>query len=116
MLLPKKNMLAVNGMSYHSRAGRNANSAMVVTVGPEDFGSDAILAGMEFQRKLERAAFQTGEGKIPVQLFGDFLKNRKSQTLGEVEPQNKGQWQFGDVRGIFAGVPGGKPCGGDFFL
>ncbi len=97
----EEEMLAVNGMSYHSRAGRNANSAMVVTVGPEDFGSDAILAGMEFQRKLERAAFQAGEGKIPVQLFGDFLKNRKSQTLGEVEPQNKGQWQFGDVRGIF---------------
>ena len=54
----EEDMLAVNGMSYHSRAGRNANSAMVVTVGPEDFGSDAILAGMEFQRKLERAAFQ----------------------------------------------------------
>ena len=53
----EEEMLAVNGMSYHSRAGRNANSAMVVTVGPEDFGSDAILAGMEFQRKLERALF-----------------------------------------------------------
>ena len=97
----EQQMLAVNGMSYHSRAGQNANSAMVVTVGPEDFGSDAILAGMEFQRKLERAAYEAGEGKIPVQLFGDFLKNQKSVTLGEVEPQNKGQWQFGDVRGIF---------------
>ena len=51
--------------------------------------------------KLERAAYEAGEGKIPVQLFGDFLKNQKSVTLGEVEPQNKGQWQFGDVRGIF---------------
>ena len=97
----EQQMLAVNGMSYHSRAGQNATSAMVVTVGPEDFGSDAILAGMEFQRKLERAAYEAGEGKIPVQLFGDFLKNQKSVTLGEVEPQNKGQWQFGDVRGIF---------------
>ena len=65
---PKQQMLAVNGMSYHSRAGQNANSAMVVTEGPEDFGSDAILAGMEFQRKLERAAYEAGEGKIPVQL------------------------------------------------
>ena len=97
----EEELLAVNGMSYHSRAGKNANSAMVVTVGPKDFGSENILAGMEFQRKLERAAYLAGEGKIPVQLFGDFLRGEKSCTLGEVQPQMKGAWQFGNVRDIF---------------
>lgn len=46
--------LAVNGMSYQARDGHNANSAMIVTVNPSDFGSDDILAGVEFQRKLEK--------------------------------------------------------------
>ena len=93
--------LAVNGMSYSGRNGENANSAMVVTVGPKDFGSEGILAGMEFQRKLEKAAYRCGEGKIPVQLFGDFCRNQKSVVLGEVNPQNKGSWQFGNLREIF---------------
>ena len=60
--------------------------------------------------------FRLEKEKYRCSCFGDFLKNRKSQTLGEVEPQNKGQWQFGDVRGIFPEYLGGKPCGGDFFL
>ena len=93
--------LAVNGMSYQARDGRNANSAMIVTVRPEDFGSDGLLAGVEFQRKLERAAFQTAGGKVPVQLLGDFRQNCMSTGLGEVEPCIKGAWEFGDVRGLF---------------
>ena len=57
MLPPNKAHLAVNGMSYQARDSRNANSAMIVTVTPEDFpGKGCILAGVEFQRKLERAA------------------------------------------------------------
>ena len=97
----EEEMLAVNGMSYHSRAGRNANSAMIVTVTPEDFGSDDILAGVEFQRKLERAAYELGGGKVPVQLFGDFCQNIPTTTLGEVEPCIKGQYTFANVRNIF---------------
>lgn len=93
--------LAVNGMSYQARDGRNANSAMIVTVRPEDFGSGGLLAGVEFQRKLERVAFQTAGGKVPVQLLGDFRQNCMSTGLGEVEPCIKGAWEFGDVRGIF---------------
>ena len=61
--------LAVNGMSYSGRDGQNANSAVIVTVTPEDYGTDDVLAGMAFQRKLEEAAYRAGEGKIPVQLF-----------------------------------------------
>lgn len=52
--------LAVNGMSYHARDSKNANSAMIVTVTPEDFGHEGILGGIEFQRDLEKLAFQAG--------------------------------------------------------
>ncbi len=93
--------LAVNGMSYQRRDGRNANSAMVVTVGPKDFGGADVLSGMEFQRRLEEAAYRAGEGSVPVQLFRDYQKNEVSRSLGEVEPAVKGAWSFGDVRGIF---------------
>lgn len=93
--------LAVNGMSYQARDSRNANSAMIVTVTPEDFGSSDVLAGVEFQRKLERAAFRLGNGNIPVQLFGDFCRNTASAVLGEVEPCMKGKYELSNVREIF---------------
>ena len=62
--------LAVNGMSYSGRNGKNADSAVIVTVSPEDFPEKGILGGLAFQRQLEEAAFAEGQGKIPVQLFG----------------------------------------------
>ena len=64
--------LAVNGMSNHARDGVNANSALIVTVTPEDFPGQTALAGVEYQRKLETLAYQYGGGKIPVQLYGEF--------------------------------------------
>lgn len=97
----EKGRLAINGMSYQARAGRNANSAMVVTVGPEDFGSTDVLAGMEFQRRLEEAAYRAGEGSVPVQLLCDYQKGVVSRSLGKIEPSIKGAWAFGDVRSIF---------------
>ena len=93
--------LAVNGMSYQARDSRNANSAMIVTVRPEDFGGSDLLSGVEFQRKLERAAYRAGCGRVPVQLLGDFRQHVISKNLGEIEPCIKGAWTFGDVRGIF---------------
>lgn len=98
--------LAVNGMSYSGRDGQNANSAVIVTVTPDDFGSDGPLAGVEFQRKLEEAAYQEGNGKIPVQLFGDFCKNKKTEQLGEVIPQMKGMYELANVRNIFPKILG----------
>ncbi len=97
----EEGMTAVNGMSYNARAGENANSAMIISVRPEDFGSDEPLAGVEFQRNLERAAYREGKGKIPVQLFGDFCKDKISTELGEIRPNTKGDWVFGNVRSIF---------------
>lgn len=93
--------LAVNGMSYSKRDGRNANSALIVTVDTNDFPTKDVLGGIEFQRQLEERAFQCGEGKIPVQLYEDFKNSQTSKALGEVEPAIKGGFQFANVREIF---------------
>lgn len=92
--------LAVNGMSNHARDTRNANSALIVTVTPDDFSETGPLAGVAFQRKLEEAAFGLCNGKIPVQLLGDFRSNRMSTTFGEVLPSMKGDFAFGNLRSI----------------
>lgn len=93
--------LAVNGMSYHDRAGKNANSAIVVTVSKEDYGDGTPLSGVEFQRKLEESAYKAGNGCIPVQYFKDFCQNKpSSHETGQI-PQMKGRYAFGDVRNIF---------------
>ena len=70
----EKGRLAVNGMSYSARDSRNANSAIIMTVSPKNFGGDDVLSGVEFQRRLEEKAFEIGKGKIPVEYYGDFKK------------------------------------------
>lgn len=84
----EENALVTNGMSQFKRNGRNANSALLVTVRKIDLGSDHPLAGMAFQRKIEAAAFAAGGGryKAPVQKLGDFLDRRESKAFGEVLP------------------------------
>ena len=98
--------LAVNGMSYHARDGRNANSAVIVTVTPEDYGGSHPLAGVAFQRKLEEAAYREGKGSVPVQTFGDYRRNMPSEKLGTVIPQIKGKYRLSNVRNIFPGEIG----------
>ena len=80
--------VVTNGMSNYARDGKNANSALIVQVTQEDFGTDAPLGGVEFQRKLERAAYQAGGGDYaaPTQLVGDFLSGKTSARFGEVQP------------------------------
>ena len=92
--------LAINGMSNHDRAGANANSALIVTVTPEDFPQPGTLGGVTFQRQLEEAAYCCGGGKIPVQLYGDFRENRISTGFGAVTPQFEGQFAFGNLREV----------------
>ena len=93
--------LAVNGMSYHSRAGENANSALIVTVNPEDFPDQSPLGGVAFQRMLEERAFLLAGGKIPVQLYGDFKENAgASKAFGKVSPCFEGEYALADVRSI----------------
>ena len=90
--------LAVNGMSNHDRGGKNSNSAIIVTVTPEDFGGHGPLAGVEYQRRLEERAYQLGDGKIPIQLYGDFAAGAISSGLGQVEPEFMGDWKMADLR------------------
>ena len=80
--------VAVNGMSEYARDAENSNSALLVGVSGADFESEHPLAGIELQRRMERAAFALGGGdyKAPVQLVGDFLKQTPSRTLGDVRP------------------------------
>ena len=75
--------LAVNGMSYSGRNGENANSAIIVSVTPEDYGETGPLAGIAFQRRIEEKEFEIGCGRGPVERFGDF----KKEVLGEEEPK-----------------------------
>lgn len=98
--------LVVNGMSNYERNGANANSAIVVTVTPEDFGGSDALAGIWFQRKWEEAAFQAGQGRIPVQLLEDFLQDKESTGLGEVVPCMKGQYALANLRPVLPGFVG----------
>lgn len=63
---------AVNGMSYSGRNGDNSNSAMIVTVTPEDYGGTGPLAGIAFQRRLEERAYEIGAGAVPVERYGTY--------------------------------------------
>ena len=87
-------------MSNFKRNEENANSAVIVTVTPEDFG-DNCLSGLEFQERLEEITYKKGNGKIPVQLFGDFKENKISKEFGEIKPIMKGNYEFANLQEIF---------------
>lgn len=89
--------LAINGMSNHDRGEKNANSALVVTLNTKDFG-DQPLDGMHYQQTLEHLAYERGQGKIPVQLYKDFQKNRASTSFGKVDPIFKGYYHFDNLK------------------
>lgn len=84
----EEGLLCVNGMSPFARDGRNANSALLVNVQPEDFPSAHPLAGVQLQRRWEEAAFRLGGGRYtaPVQRVEDFLLGRASEHGGDVKP------------------------------
>ncbi len=94
--------IVVNGMSEYGRDAENSNSALLVGIEPENFGSDHPLAGIELQRKIERAAFEAGgrDYTAPAQLVGDFLADRPSVRLGGVRPSCPTGVALGDIRKI----------------
>jgi uncharacterized FAD-dependent dehydrogenase len=98
----EENRLVVNGMSYSKRDSHNANSAIVVSVGENEFDKSNPLAGIEYQRSIEEAAFNLCDGKIPQQLFGDFKAKRLSQAYGEFSSETKGLTAFGMLSDIFS--------------
>ena len=84
----EKDGVVTNGMSLSDRAGANANSGLLANVFPGDLPGDDVLAGIELQRRCERAAFVAGGGSYvaPAQLVGDFLASAASTTGGRVQP------------------------------
>ncbi len=103
--------LVVNGMSYSGRCGSNANSAIIVSVTPDDYGGSGPLAGVEFQRRLEEKAFQLRQGAIPIERYSDYKAavtgksgvNRQealSMISKDFCPCIKGKWEFGAVHEI----------------
>ena len=94
--------VVTNGMSNYARNERNANAALIVQVNKEDFNGDSPLAGIAYQRAIERNAFLAGGSnyKAPVQLVGDFLRDRESARFGEVLPSYPIGTQFADLRSV----------------
>lgn len=101
--------LCVNGMSYSKRDSKSANSAIIVTVQPEDYGATHPLSGLSFQRELEERAYRAGGGKVPVQTYGCFKE--KVTGAGEYEgnqqagnaclhPSIKGEYVFADITSV----------------
>ena len=98
----EEGLLCVNGMSRHARAGANANAALLVEVRPDDLPGDGPLAGVAFQRQLERDAYQLGRGltagggedasalcppyTAPAQTVGDFLVHASGTPSAAVTP------------------------------
>lgn len=76
--------VAVNGMSYHDRSSGIANSALLCDVRTEDFGSEDVLAGVEFQRRYERQAFRASGARYaaPEATWGDLRDGRAPQVEG----------------------------------
>ncbi len=116
--------LAVNGMSYSGRDGKNANSAIIVSVTPEDYPGEGPLAGILFQRNLEEKAYRLGQGKIPVQRYGEYrigIMTESRKTIPDeqkvdqsgqqessvdfmenmtIEPCCKGEYLWTELRGL----------------
>ena len=94
--------VVTNGMSYFKRDNTNANSALLVTVNPEDIEGEDVLGGIELQEKIEKRAFEAAGGNYyaPVSLVGDFLNNRVSDSFGSVLPTYKPGTVFCELRDI----------------
>ncbi|WP_010248467.1 NAD(P)/FAD-dependent oxidoreductase [Acetivibrio cellulolyticus] len=99
------NMIVTNGMSEFARDRKNANSALVVSVGPGDFGGSHPLAGIEFQRMWERLAFGAGgsSNAAPVQRLEDFIDGRVSSKFGAVCPSYTGETRNADINTCLPG-------------
>ena len=88
--------LVINGMSNNDRNSGVANSAIVVTVSPKDFGMHP-LDGMNFQRDLEEKTYKIGNGNIPIQYYKDFKDNKLTNTKSVQNVKFKGNYQFANL-------------------
>lgn len=104
-------MLAVNGMSYSGRNGSNSNSAVIVSVDAKDYPGEGPLSGIAFQRALERKAYELGQGKIPVQRYGEYRRKIQGSDIDRnglqedikaenLQPCCKGAFQWADLSSL----------------
>ncbi len=96
----EEKMLVVNGMSENARNKANANSALLVGVDTSDFESNDVLAGLEFQREIEKKAYGIANGNVPITTVGHFVFGDKA-TLGKVKPSVKPKTVFAEMEDIF---------------
>ena len=96
----EENAIAVNGMSLSHRNGKNANSALLVNIYTEDFGSDDIFAGCELQRKIEKAAYNICNGAVPITTVGEFVYGEKAE-LKRITPTIRPKYEFANFCKIF---------------
>ncbi len=92
----EKKALVINGMSNHQRDSKKANSAIVVTVNKNDFGTD-IFSGLEWQRNIERTAYKLANGLVPIQKYSDFLQNVPTTSLASLKPKLKGNYTLANL-------------------
>ena len=93
--------VVTNGMSWFARDGKNANSALVVSVTEKDF-APGPLGGVAFQQELEQKAYNMGRGfAAPVQTVGSFLKDEKGFAFGRVRPSYARGFADGGLTGFF---------------
>lgn len=79
--------VCVNGASPYNRNYVNSNAALLAAVSPEDFPYEGILGGMEWQRRIEQAAYEAAGGgyRAPMETVGSFLTG-KAPARGRVTP------------------------------
>ena len=94
--------VVTNGMSYYTRAGQNANAALLVTLEPKDFPDSSVLGGMHWQEEIEAAAFRAGGSNYhaPAQRVGDFLDGRPTTEWGSVTPSYRPGVTPCDLHGV----------------
>lgn len=94
--------VVTNGMSYSKRDGKNANSAVLVGIGTEDYYKGNVLDGMYFQREIEAAAYIAGSGRPVCQTVGDLFAGKATDKgySGIVTPTIRPGVTFGDVRDV----------------
>lgn len=94
----EQNSIVTNGMSEYKRDRENANSALVVSVGPADFATSHPLGGIEFQREWEKLAYKVGgsNNSAPIQRLEDFTLNRVG-NIGSVKPSYTGETRCADI-------------------
>ena len=98
----EEGMLCTNGMSYSKRDGENSNSAVLVSVYPEDFESSSPLAGVNLQRNIEQKAFEAGgrDYCAPVETVGSFTKGSVNK-VGSVKPTIEPGYNLTRIEKIF---------------